>query len=68
MPLSLLITLISGLATSYLFRHNQDEINYIAGVFTAICCILSLILAPWQFQLGTLILVLIGTRKFLPKS
>jgi hypothetical protein len=65
MPLFFLITLVTGLATSYLFRKKSDEINYIAGVLTAVCFILSLILAPWQMQLGMLILIVLGTNKFL---
>ena len=65
MPLFFLITLVTGLATTYLFRKKTDEVNYIAGIVTATCFVLSLILAPWQMQLGMLILVVLGTNKFL---
>ncbi|HLO85631.1 MAG TPA: hypothetical protein VK203_11595 [Nostocaceae cyanobacterium] len=65
MPLFFLITLVTGLATTYLFKKKSDEVNYIAGVLMAICFILSLILAPWQMQLGILIFIVFGTNKFL---
>ena len=68
MPLFFLIPLCTGLVTGYLFKKSSDEIAYLAGVFAAISLILSLILAPWQIQLGLLILVLVITNKLLQKN
>jgi ABC-type enterochelin transport system permease subunit len=58
MLLFLLIPLCTALATGYLFKKSTDEIAYLAGMFAAISLILSLVLAPWQIQLGLLIIVL----------
>jgi hypothetical protein len=66
MPLFFLIPLFTGLITGYFFKKN-DEIAYIAGVFTAISLILSLILAPWQIQFALLVFVLFGSNKLLRK-
>jgi hypothetical protein len=68
MPLFFLMTLVTGVMTGYLFKRNDDEIAYIAGVFTAVVFIVSLILAPWEIQLGLLIFVLITTNKLLHKN
>lgn len=67
MPLFFLIPLFTGLITGYFFNKKNDEICYIAGVFTAISVILCLILSPWQVQLGLLILVLVGSNQLLRK-
>ena len=68
MPLFFLMTLVTGLMTSYLFKINDGEITNIVGVFTAIIFIVSLVLAPWQFQFGLLIFVVIVSNKLLKKS
>jgi len=68
MPLFFLMTLVTGLMTSYLFKINDDEITNIAGVFTAIIFIVSLVLAPWQFQFGLLMFVVIVSNKLLKKN
>ncbi|WP_413175429.1 hypothetical protein [Anabaena azotica] len=67
MPLFFLIPLFTGLITGYFFNKKNDEIGYIAGVFTAISVILCLILSPWQVQLGLLMLVLVGSNQLLRK-
>jgi drug/metabolite transporter (DMT)-like permease len=67
MPLFFLIPLFTGLITGYFFNQKNDEIGYIAGVFTAISVILCLILSPWQVQLGLLMLVLVGSNQLLRK-
>ncbi|MEA5552814.1 hypothetical protein VB713_17870 [Anabaena cylindrica UHCC 0172] len=66
MPLFFLIPICTGLVTGY-FLNQKDEIAYIAGVFTSVSLILSLILAPWQIQLGLLMIVLVGSKKLLQK-
>jgi hypothetical protein len=68
MPLFFLMTLVTGLMTSYLFKINDGEITNIVGVFTAIIFIVSLVLAPWQFQFGLLIFVVIISNKLLKKN
>jgi hypothetical protein len=68
MPLFFLMTLVTGLMTSYLFKINDGEITNIVGVFTAIIFIVSLVLAPWQFQFGLLIFVVIVSNKLLKKN
>ena len=68
MPLFFLMTLVTGVMTGYLFKRNDDEITNIAGVFTAIIFIVSLVLAPWQFQFGLLIFVVIVSNKLLKKN
>ncbi len=68
MPLFFLMTLVTGVMTSYLFKINDDEITNIAGVFTAIIFIVSLVLAPWQFQFGLLMFVVIVSNKLLKKN
>jgi hypothetical protein len=67
MPLFFLIPLFTGLITGYCLNKKNEEIAYIAGVFTAVSVILSLIIAPWQFQLGLLVLVLFFSNKLLQK-
>jgi hypothetical protein len=68
MPLFFLIPLFTGLITGYFLNKKNDEIGYIAGVLTAISLIFSLILAPWQVQLGLLVVVLFGSKKLLQKK
>ena len=68
MPLFFLMTLVTGLMTSYLFKINDGEITNIAGVFTGIIFIVSLVLAPWQFQFGLLMFVVIVSNKLLKKN
>jgi hypothetical protein len=66
MPLFFIIPLLTGLVTGYFLKQN-DEIAYISGLLTVITLILSLILAPWQIQLGLLVVVLFGSNKLLRK-
>jgi len=68
MPLFFLMTLSMGVITGYLFQRNDDEITNIVGVFTAIIFIVSLVLAPWQFQFGLLMFVVIVSNKLLKKN
>ncbi|WP_373529379.1 hypothetical protein [Nostoc sp.] len=68
MPLFFLIPLCTALFTGYLFKKGTDEIAYIAGVFAAISLIVSLVLAPWQLQLGLLIIVFIITNRLLQEN
>jgi len=68
MPLFFLMTLVTGVMTGYLFRRNDDEITYIAGVFTAVIFIVSLVLAPWPIQFGLLMFVVIVSNKLLDKN
>jgi hypothetical protein len=68
MPLFFLITLVTGVMTGYLFQRNDDEITNIAGVFTAVIFIVSLVLAPWQIQFGMLMFVVIVSNQLLNKN
>lgn len=68
MPLFFLMTLVTGVMTSYLFKRNDDEITNIAGVFTAVIFIVSLVLAPWPIQFGLLMFVVIVSNKLLKKN
>lgn len=68
MPLFFLMTLVTGVMTSYLFKINDDEITNIVSVFTAIIFMVSLVLAPWQLQFGLLIFVVIVSNKLLKKN
>jgi type IV secretory pathway TrbD component len=68
MPLFFLMTLVTGVITGYLFKRNDDEITYIAGILTAVIFIVSLVLAPWQIQFGMLMFVVIVSNKLLKKN
>jgi type IV secretory pathway TrbD component len=68
MPLFFLMTLVTGVITGYLFKRNDDEITYIAGILTAVIFIVSLVLAPWQIQFGLLMFVVIVSNKLLKKN
>jgi hypothetical protein len=68
MPLFFLITLVTGVMTGYLFKKHDDEITNIAGVFTAVIFIVSLVLSPWQIQFGMLMFVVIVSNKLLNKN
>jgi type IV secretory pathway TrbD component len=68
MPLFFLMTLVTGVITSYLFKRNDDEITYIAGILTAVIFIVTLVLAPWQIQFGMLMFVVIVSNKLLKKN
>jgi hypothetical protein len=68
MPLFFLMTLVTGVITGYLFKRNDDEITYIAGILTAVIFIVSLVLAPWQIQFGMLVFVIIVSNKLLKKN
>ncbi|MEA5580187.1 hypothetical protein VB620_02400 [Nodularia harveyana UHCC-0300] len=67
MHLSFLIPLCTGLAIGYVSKKCHGEISYLISLFTVISFILSLVLAPWEFQLLLLILVLVGTERLLRK-
>ncbi len=68
MPLFFLIPLCAGLAIGYFVKKSSDEIAYLAGVFAAISFIFSLVLAPWQIQVGLLIFVLMITNRLLQEN
>ncbi|KZL48997.1 hypothetical protein A2T98_15155 [Nodularia spumigena CENA596] len=65
MHLSFLIPLCTGLAIGYVSKKFNGEIAYLISLFTVLSLILSLVLAPWQFQLVVLIVVLVSTDRFL---
>ncbi len=68
MPLFFLIPLCTALFTGYFFKKSSDEIAYISGFFAAISLIVSLVLAPWQLQLGLLIIVFFITNRLLQEN
>ena len=65
MPLFFLMPLITGLITGYFWHKHNNEVAYIAGIVTAVTLILSLIVSPWQIQLGLLVLVFFFSNKLL---
>ncbi|TAE59872.1 MAG: hypothetical protein EAZ87_08110 [Nostocales cyanobacterium] len=67
MPLLFLIPLFTGVVTGYFWNKRNDEVAYIAGVFTAVTLVLSLMVAPWQIQLGLLVFVLFFSNQLLRK-
>ena len=58
MPLFFLVPLFTGLITGYFWNRHNNEVAYLAGIFTAVTLVFCLILAPWQIQLGLLVFVL----------
>jgi Ca2+-dependent lipid-binding protein len=68
MHLLFLIPLMTSLVAGYIFNKSAQEIADLSGSVAVISLILSLVLAPWQFQLLVLILVIISTRKLLRQN
>ncbi|MBI1241816.1 hypothetical protein [Umezakia ovalisporum] len=68
MHLSFLIPLCTGLAIGYVSKKCHGEIAYLISLFTVISLILSLVLAPWQFQLMLLIFVMVSSEIFLHRN
>ncbi|HAE05726.1 MAG TPA: hypothetical protein DCG18_02985 [Richelia sp.] len=68
MPLFFLLSLCTGLLSSYIYRRCNDEVGQLAGVIAAISLIISLVLAPWEIQLLLLLIVLLITPKLLWKN
>ncbi|PSF33088.1 hypothetical protein C7H19_20550 [Aphanothece hegewaldii CCALA 016] len=57
MRLLFLAPLLTGLISVYISRKSQDELAYLTGAVAGISLLLSLMIAPWQFQLLLLVLV-----------
>ncbi len=68
MHLLFLIPLMTSLVAGYIFNKSAQEIADLSGSVAVISLILSLVLAPWQFQLLVLIVVIISTRKLLRQN
>ncbi len=68
MHLLFLIPLTTSLVAGYIFNKSAQEMADLSGSVAVISLILSLVLAPWQFQLLVLILVIISTRKLLRQN
>ncbi len=68
MHLLFLIPLMTSLVAGYIFNKSAQEMADLSGSVAVISLILSLVLAPWQFQLLVLILVIISTRKLLRQN
>ncbi len=66
MSLFFLIPLTISLGTSYIFKNSDTDLAELMSLATVFNLILSLALAPWQFQLVVLMLVLIGSKQVLP--
>lgn len=62
MQLFFLIPLTICLAAGYVFKNSADEMAELTGLVIFVSLILSLVLAPWQFQLLVLMLVTISTK------
>lgn len=62
MRLFFLIPLTISLAAGHVFRNSVGEMAELAGLVIFVSLILSLVLAPWQFQLLVLMLVTISTK------
>lgn len=59
-----LLPLIVALVAGYISQKSNDEICYLTGTLTALSLVLSLFLAPWEFQVLILILALVAARQF----
>jgi Domain of unknown function (DUF4278) len=62
MRLLFLIPLTIGLVAGYISQRATEDIAYLTGAVAAICLIVSLLVAPWQFQLALLVLVILSIR------
>jgi len=54
-----LVPLATGVISGYISQKASDDITYLTAAITVISLFLSLVLAPWQVQLGLLLLVLL---------
>jgi hypothetical protein len=63
-----IIPLGLALVVFYILKHATDEIAYIATAILVVSLIVSLIIAPWQFQLLLLLLVLLSNIRIWQKT
>jgi hypothetical protein len=64
----LIIPLGLALVVYYILKHATDEIAYIATAILVVSLIVSLIIAPWQFQFLLLLLVLLSNIRIWQKT
>lgn len=58
-----LISLAIVLVAVYVFEHSTDEIAYLAGAISLVGLVVSLVVAPWEFQFLLLMLVLVSSKR-----
>ncbi len=63
-----IIPLGIALVVYYILKHATDEIAYIATAILVVSLIISLIIAPWQFQFLLLLLVLLSNIRIWQKT
>jgi hypothetical protein len=63
-----IIPLGLALVVYYILKHATDEIAYIATAILVVSLIVSLIIAPWQFQFLLLLLVLLSNIRIWQKT
>ncbi len=63
-----IIPLGIALVVFYILKHATDEIAYIATAILVVSLIVSLIIAPWQFQFLLLLLVLLSNIRIWQKT
>lgn len=62
-----IISLAIFLICIYICENSADEIRYLAASIAALCCILTIVLAPWPIQMLLLLLIFLSNRRhFLP--
>jgi hypothetical protein len=59
-----LLPLSTGVLSGYICQKAKDEIYYLTATIALISLLLSLIMAPWQLQLGILLVVLLVAGQF----
>jgi hypothetical protein len=59
-----LLPLSTGVLSGYICQKAKDEIYYLTATIALISLLLSLIMAPWQLQLGILAVVLLIAGRF----
>ncbi|KOR35795.1 hypothetical protein AM228_16460 [Planktothricoides sp. SR001] len=63
-----IIPLGLALVVYYILKHATDEIAYIATAILVVSLIVSLVIAPWQFQFLLLLLVLLSNIRIWQKT
>lgn len=58
-----IISLAIFLICIYICENSADEIRYLAASIAALCCILTVVLAPWPIQVLLLLLILLSNRR-----
>ena len=65
MPWLFLVPLTAGAVCTYISQKSSDDITYLTATIAVVCLFLSLVLAPWQIQVGILVLTVLFVGKAL---